>query len=87
MTGRTGTKVVTFRRRFRLAGLDDELPAGTYTVETHEERLDLSFEAYRRLATWIRVPLGSPMGSSQSIPIDPADLEAALARDAAPDTG
>ncbi len=87
MTGRTGTKVVTFRRPFRLAGLDGELPAGAYTVETHEERLDLSFEAYRRLATWIRVPLGSALGSSQSVPIDPAELETALVRDAASDAG
>jgi hypothetical protein len=87
MTLRTDTKVVTFRRPFRLAGLDGEMPAGVYAVETDEERLALSFEAYRRVATWIRVPLGSVPGSSQTVPIDPAELETALARDAASDAG
>jgi hypothetical protein len=85
MTTRTSSKLVTFTRPFRLNGMDDEQPAGSYTVETDEERLETAtFSAYRRLATWIRVPLRAGVaGSSQTINIDPAELELALARDAA----
>jgi hypothetical protein len=79
---RTDTKVVTFRRTFRLKGFDGDMPPGAYAVVTDEERLDLSFEAYRRVATWIRVPVRSSAGSSQVVQIDPVELEAALAHDA-----
>ena len=86
MTVRTDTRTVTFRRAFRLTGLDDAQPPGTYAVEIDEERLEpLSFAAYRRTETRIRVPLRGVAGSSQTIAIDPAELEAALARDAAPE--
>jgi hypothetical protein len=86
MAIRTGTTIVTFTRSFRLSGFDGEQPAGSYTVETDEELLEpLSFAAYRRIATWIRVPLRSGAVGSQTIPIDPGELEAALARDAAPE--
>lgn len=83
MTVRTQTKVLTFRHAFRLAGLDGEQPPGAYSVEIDDERLaPLSFEAYRRIGTWIRVPVPGVAGSTQTVPVDPAELEAALARDA-----
>ncbi len=40
MARRTTTKSVTFARPFRLAGLEEEFPAGQYDVETDEELLD-----------------------------------------------
>jgi hypothetical protein len=59
-------------------------PPGTYTIETDEELLEqLSFTAYHRVSTSIILPLkrgGS--GSYELIKIDPAELEAALRRDA-----
>ncbi len=79
MTSRTTSKTVTFARPFRLDGLDGIQPAGSYTVETDEELLQaLSFPAYRRIDTRIRLPVA---GSDQVTRIDPAELEAALARD------
>lgn len=84
MTTRTSSKTVTFMRPFRLRAMDNEHPAGSYTVETDEERLDTpSVPAYRRLATFIRLPLRRGAPGSETILIDPADLDAALARDAA----
>jgi hypothetical protein len=87
MTTRTTSKTVVFTRPFQLSAMEHPQPAGAYTVETDEERLDTtSHPAYRRLATWMRVPLGrGVVGSSQNLIIDPAELEAALARDAAPE--
>ncbi len=87
MATRTTSKIVTFTRPFRLGAMERQQPAGCYTVETDEERLDTAtVPAYRRLATSIRVPLRpDTAGSSQNIVIDPAELEAALMRDTAPE--
>jgi len=86
MVTRTSTTTVIFTRPFRLSAMDEQQPPGVYTVETDEERLEtVSFPAYRRLATWIRIPLHSGAAGSQTIVIDPTDLELALARDAAPE--
>jgi hypothetical protein len=85
MTLRTTRREVTFRRPFSLPGLDGEHPAGTYFVETDEERLEqMSFLAYHRIATSIIIPYGT--GSYQMVRIDPADLDAAQQRDAQPDS-
>jgi hypothetical protein len=57
MTTRTITKTVTFRRRLALSGLERVQPAGTYTVETDEALIPtLSVTAYRRTATWLKLP-------------------------------
>jgi hypothetical protein len=86
MTTRTSSKTVTFRRPFRLSAMEREQPAGSYTVETDEERLETrSLPAYRRIATCIRLPLRAGAPGSESVHVDPAELEAALARDAAPE--
>ena len=85
MAMRTSSRIVTFLRPFRLGAMEHEQPAGSYTVETDEERLDTrTVPAYRRIGTFIRIP-GSRVGSSSQVMIDPAELEAALARDAAPE--
>ncbi len=85
MTMRTNRKTVNFSFPFRVSGIDDVLPPGSYLVETDEELLEgLSYAAYRRLATVVHLP-GQP-GSSvidQAVVIDPAELEAAMMREIA----
>ncbi|MCH9671896.1 MAG: hypothetical protein K0U93_10660 [Gammaproteobacteria bacterium] len=80
MTIRTSKKTITFNRPFALSGVDEVLPAGSYTVETDEEPLEgISFLAYRRLST--RLHLGGAPGSgvlNRVITIDPKELDAAL---------
>ena len=81
---RSTTTDVTFRRAFALKGLESAVPPGTYRVDVEEEPIDgLSFLAYRRLATFIRVPAAGRGGSLQSLLVDPKELEQALTRDAA----
>ena len=84
MSERTTRKTVTFLHPFELSGAEGEQPAGTYVVETTEEPIsDLSFVAYRRVATTIM--LASPQfgpASRQIVAIDPQDLKAAQLRDA-----
>jgi hypothetical protein len=54
---RDTTMDVTFRHVFTIKGLESPVPPGTYRVDIEEEQIDgLSFLAYRRLATFIRVP-------------------------------
>ena len=76
---------ITFRHPFALKGLEDAVPPGTYRVDIEEERIEgLSFLAYRRLATFIRLPLaGHGPGSAQSFLVDPKELDEARERDAA----
>jgi hypothetical protein len=84
MTTRTSSKIITFLHPFKLSGADEMQPAGCYVVETDEELLQsLSRPAYRRLSTFIRLPgrLGST-ALAQVVDLDPAELTAALARDA-----
>lgn len=84
MTLRTKSRNVTFRHAFQLKGLDAALPPGTYTVETDEELLEqLSFTAYQRIATSIRVPIGGSGVSYQMIRVEPAELDLAETRDQA----
>ena len=81
---RTTSRAVTFTRPFAMMGTDGMQPAGTYTVETDEEPLpSLLHEGYRRTGTWLILPAhAARAGSSQLVSIDPAELEAALSRDA-----
>ncbi|MDF2235313.1 hypothetical protein P2H44_22370 [Albimonas sp. CAU 1670] len=83
MTTRTTETVVTFARPFRISGHDRELPAGSYRVETDETLIEgLSFHAYRREATLLRLPAVSDLGGRMELlPVDPQDLDDALARD------
>ena len=85
MLTRTRNSTVTFQHPFALEGLDRLLPAGIYLVETQEELLQsLSFTAYRRIATWISLASrdGNP-DQSPVIGVEPEELAAALAADAA----
>ena len=83
MIQRTTRTTVTFAHAFAVDGFDQELPAGTYVVETEEELLQgLSLPAYHRTLTTLhvdRIP-GRP-GLKEAWQVDPRALEAAIARD------
>jgi hypothetical protein len=85
MTMRTTSRTVTFIHPFNLSGMDEEQPAGTYTVETDEELLQTSLPAYKRVSTLMRLP-SRPTGTmlTQIVEVNPLELAAALARDAQP---
>ncbi len=75
MTLRTKSRNVRFQHPFSLKGIEGVLPPGTYLVETDEELLEqLSFTAYQRVATSIRVPIGGSRTSYAMFRVDPADL-------------
>lgn len=84
MHERLTRKSVTFKHPFSLPGIDDQLEAGVYVVETQEELIEgLSFVAFRRVATTI-VADSKTYGKAlrQIVTIDPQDLQIALERDA-----
>jgi len=75
MTTRTKHEILSFDAPFRLPGIEGLLPAGNYEVETEEELLEqMSFPAYHRLSTTIRVPLSAV--SYQVYRVEPDDLAA-----------
>ncbi len=84
MSVRTTETTATFRRPFLLAAIGDLQPAGVYRVVTDEEEIPgLSFTAFQRTATMLHLPaIGVVAATSQVVPVDPADLAAALAADA-----
>jgi hypothetical protein len=88
MHERTTTKTVFFNRPFTLEAEGKLLSPGPYVVEIEEEQIQgLSFIAYRRVRTTITLP-SSAFGSTtarQVVAIEPAELDAALARDAEPE--
>ncbi len=82
MDERVTSRAVTFVRPFLLKGIDEELPAGNYTIETVEEPLaGLSFLSYRRVSAAIVLSANGGR-SRQIVTIDAHDLAAAEARDA-----
>ena len=83
MNSRTTRSSVTFAHSFCISGYEDELPPGSYEVVVDEELLEgLSFEAYRRTASYLLISgRGGHAAQTEMRPIDPRDLEAALARD------
>ena len=79
MPTRTSHSRVTFRRPFRLAGMDAAAPAGIYKVDLEEERLDtLSVEAWRQTAVILQV---TSAGITDHVTVDPQELRDALLRD------
>jgi hypothetical protein len=75
---RTRYMLATFSRPFTLPGLDRPYSAGSYRVDIDEEQLEVSFAASRRVATTMMLVSG---GMTQAWPVDPKDLDAALAAD------
>ena len=83
MTTRSLSKSVAFNHPFELKGVDRILPPGDYRVVTDEELIEeLSFPAYRRVATMIFVPAESQASTVEMVSIDPHDLQEAQDRDA-----
>jgi len=85
MQARSTNRTVTFSNPFSLAGYVGELPAGDYEVLVEEELLQgLSFEAWRRTATYLTVRgRGSHAGRTELRATTERDLTAALNRDQA----
>ena len=83
MTMRTTRSTVTFSNPFALPGYPGDLPAGVYEVLVEEELLQgLSFEAYRRTATYLTVRgRGVHVGRTELRAISDSDLKEALSRD------
>ena len=83
MTMRSTRSTVTFLNPFTLPGYPDDLPAGDYEVLVEEELLHgLSFEAYRRTATYLTVRgRGNHAGRTELRAISENDLKEALSRD------
>ena len=84
MTMRSTKSTVTFSNPFTLPGYPGDLPAGDYEILVEEELLQgLSFEAYRRTATYLTVRgRGGHAGRTELRAISDIDLKAALSRDA-----
>lgn len=79
MQSRTSHSHITFRRPFRLAGMDTWAPAGRYKVDLEEERLDtLTVEVWRQTAVTLQV---TSAGATDYLRVDPVDLRDALLRD------
>ncbi|WP_165354802.1 hypothetical protein [Tropicimonas sp. IMCC6043] len=85
MNMRSTRSTVTFSNPFTLSGYTGGLPAGEYEVLVEEELLQgLSFEAYRRTATFLKVHgKGARAGWSELRVTTERDLKEALRRDAA----
>lgn len=78
---RTTCRRITFGAPFRLAEVEEQLPAGTYEVETDEEVIEGNDRpVYIRVATLIRL---EGLGSTRTVTIDPRGLESALQHDRA----
>ncbi|NML04162.1 hypothetical protein [Sphingomonas sp. G-3-2-10] len=79
MSTRTTRSTATFASSFRLKGVDELLPPGTYQVETDEEGVEGNERTvFRRAATLFYVPTAS---GTRVCTVDPDDLAAALAAD------
>jgi hypothetical protein len=81
---RSRRETITFRNPFRINGIDRLLPAGAYELITDEEMIEgLSFPSFRRVATMIMVPAGSPHSSAmEMVSVASADLSEAQRIDA-----
>lgn len=78
MTARSTRSTMTFKAPFQLPGFE-ELPAGTYAVDTDEEAFEGNVRTfYHRVGTTLRVPTGSGFESRS---VQPQDLEQALRHD------
>ena len=86
MHNRVSKHLVTFKSAFYLDSLEDEWPAGDYTIETEEELIDgSSFQTFRSVrTTMIIYPKPGRRNGTKFVSIDPAELAAALARDQIP---
>ncbi len=84
MTERLTHRSVRFAHPFALPGVEGPQPPGTYDVETIEEQMDgLTLSVWRRVSTSISLPAPHISAAARQVTtIDPADLAAALSKDA-----
>ena len=80
MNTRSTRSTVRFSNSFTLPGYAGELPAGDYEIQVEEELIPgLSFEAYRRTATYLTVRgRGANAGRTEWRTISDEELRAAL---------
>lgn len=79
MTTRTTRTTATFASPFRLEGVGDVLPPGSYDIETDEEAIEGNDRTvFRRVATLLYVPTAS---GTRVCTVDPVELAAAIAAD------
>jgi hypothetical protein len=83
MTTRTTQTVVSFSKSFMLPCFDAPQPAGNYRIDYDEEMIEgISQIAWRRVGAYIHLPaIGKKQTTTQMVPFDPLDLEAALKKD------
>jgi hypothetical protein len=83
MASRTTQTVVHFSSAFRLPGFDETQPAGDYRVDHDEESIEgISRLAWRRVGAFMHLPAFNVRSSAQQmVPLNPADLDAALEKD------
>ena len=83
MTSRTTQIIVRFSSPFLLPGFDAPQPAGDYRVDHDEEAIEgISRLAWRRVGAFIHLPaIGTQRATQEMVPINPADLDAALEKD------
>jgi hypothetical protein len=81
---RSNRRTLTFRHAFNLESVGRMLPAGDYDIVTDEELIEgVSFPVYRRVASWLLAPARGSIASMEMIIVDPVELAAAQASDAA----
>lgn len=83
MTTRTTQTVARFSSPFLLPGFDAPQPAGDYRVDQDEELIEVfSRLAWRRVTAFVHLPaIGMNGQTHQMVPVNSADLDAALERD------
>lgn len=83
MANRTTQTIVHFTNAFLLPGFDKPQPAGDYRVDQDEESIDgVSWVAWRCTGSFIHLPgVGVRSATHEMMPINPADLVAALEKD------
>ncbi len=83
MANRTTQAIVRFTNAFLLPGSNKPQPAGYYRVDLDEESIEgVSRLAWRRVGSFIHLPgIGVKISTHQMVPINAADLDAALEKD------
>ncbi|MFC7397976.1 hypothetical protein ACFQU1_12320 [Chelatococcus sp. GCM10030263] len=83
MTSRTTQTVACFSHPFLLPGFDGPQPTGNYRVDYDEESIDSASRlVWRRVGAFIFLPaIGARGTMQQMVPINLADLDAALEKD------
>jgi len=75
MALRTTRSSITFKAPFRLSGLDEMLPAGSYDIDTEDEIIEGNERTvYVRVATLLYL---RTTGIVRIVTIDPKELQAA----------